>query len=504
MQARAVALDMLLAVTEEKKPSHTVAARELAKYPEMEKKERAFAKRLFSGTLERLLTLDFLIGHYSSTKVDKLRPLIKGILRMGFYQLYYMDVPPSAVCNEAVKLAKKRGFSGLSGYVNGVLRSAVRAPLSLAEAFAAMPEQKALSLAYSVPEWLVGEFLSWYGRERAERMFAAFLAPAGLTVRVNQSKCSVAQCRERLVQAGITVREGGLVPTALHLSGIESVQGLPGFAQGDFTVQDESSMLPVLCAGIAAGDYVIDCCAAPGGKALHAADVLRVREKEKEMPFCAREEGQRDMSGGRGGRGEEAVPVQATAGSFCPPGHPRNMPSLRKGKVSARDISDYKLAKIRENAGRCGFDNVEVMLFDAGQCREQDIGQADVVLADLPCSGLGIIGKKPDIKYNMTPEGLRELAALQRKILQAAVQYVKPGGVLVYSTCTVNPQENRGNAVWLSQSEGLVPEGLWDGLPEALAAAAGEDGYLQLLPEAGKWDGFFVARFRKKGGGNCG
>lgn len=491
MQARAVALDMLLAVTEEKKPSHIVAARELAKYPDMEKKERAFAKRLFSGTLERLLTLDFLLGHYSRTGTDKLKPTVKGILRMGFYQLYYMDVPPSAVCNEAVKLTKKRGFAGLSGFVNGILRNAVRNPISLSDAFAAMPEKKALSLTYSVPEWLAAAFLSWYGRERTEKMFASFLEPAGLTVRVNQSKCGVAQCRERFVQAGVSVQAGNFVPGALHLSGIESVQGLPGFAQGDFTVQDESSMLPVFCAGIAAGDYVIDCCAAPGGKALYAADVLIMREREIETPLYAQGERKRDTSRERERCGENAVSA------------PENAPVPRRGRVSARDISEYKLAKIRENAERCGFDNVEVMLFDAAECRRQDVLQADVVLADLPCSGLGIIGKKPDIKYNMTPEGLDELAVLQRKILRAAAQYVKPGGVLVYSTCTVNPRENRGNAVWLSESEGLVPEGLGRYLPEALAASVGEDGYLQLLPEAGKWDGFFVARFRKKGGENC-
>lgn len=467
MQARAVALDMLLAVTEEKKPSHTVAARELAKYPDMEKKERAFAKRLFSGTLERLLTLDFLIDHYSKTKADKLKPLIRGILRMGFYQLYYTDVPPFSVCNEAVKLAKKRGLSGLSGYVNGVLRTAAREPLSLADALAGMPEKKALSLAYSMPEWLVEAFLSWYGRERAGKVFAAFLQPSGLTVRVNRSNCGVQECKERLLREGIAVQGASFAPEALHLSGIESVQGLPGFARGDFLVQDESSMLPVLCAGIRPGMYVLDCCAAPGGKALHAADVLRVEER------AAREAGEC-------GQGASSSPCQ--------------------GKVSARDISDYKLSKIRENAARCGFDNIEVLLADAAKCRKEDLGRADVVLADLPCSGLGIIGKKPDIKYNMTPEGLGELAALQREILQIAAQYVKPGGVLIYSTCTVNPGENRENAAWLARTQGLIPEALTPYLPQRLCRGIDADGYLQLLPEEGKWDGFFVARFRKKAG----
>lgn len=471
MQARAVALDMLLAVTEEKKPSHTVAARELAKYPEMEKKERAFAKRLFTGTIERMLTLDFLIDRYSKTKTDKMKPVIRGILRMGMYQLYFMDVPPSAVCNEAVKLAKKRGFTGLSGFVNGVLRAAVREPVKLSEELLRLPETKALSLSYSMPEWLCASFLSWYGRERTERIFAAFLEPAGLTVRVNRSKCDTKTVRERFVQAGIAVRDGSFLPEALHLSGIDAVAGLPGFAEGDFAVQDESSMLPVLCAGIGAGAYVIDCCAAPGGKAMHAADVLREAEK--------------------------------TAAGMCGADAQKQCGVLKKGMVSARDVSDYKLLKIRENAARCGFDNIEELLFDATKLRAEDAERADVVLADLPCSGLGIIGKKPDIKYNMTPEGLKELAALQREILQNAAQYVKPGGVLIYSTCTVNPAENQENFGWIAEALGLVPESLNAYLPEALHSDTTRSGYLQLLPEAGTCDGFFVSRFRKKGGGSC-
>jgi 16S rRNA (cytosine967-C5)-methyltransferase len=455
MQARAVALDMLLLILEEKKPSHIVFARELSKYPEMEKKERAFARRLATGVIERQITLDFLIGHYSKTRVEKLKPMIREILRMGLYQLYYMEVPPSAACNEAVKLTKKRGLSGLSGYVNGVLRAAARDGLCLEKEFSSCGEEELLSLRYSIPRWLVEKFLSWYGREESERIFSAFFAPPTFTVRVNVSKGEVSSCREHLARAGILAREGEVFG-ALHLSGMETVMQLPGFDSGWFQVQDESSMLPVLCAGIKAGDYVIDCCAAPGGKTIQAADALLFAETGGGMAEC--------------------------------------------GMVSARDISDYKIAKIRENIARCGFENIGLLLFDAALLREEDVATADVVIADLPCSGLGIIGRKPDIKYNITPKDLEELSLLQRRILEVVTQYLKPGGVLIYSTCTLNPGENVNNFQFLCGFSDLEPESLDPYLPKPLCRDTTKKGYLQLLPEAGKWDGFFVSRFRKKGG----
>lgn len=455
MQARAVALDMLLAVSEEKKPSHQVFARELLKYPEMEKKERAFARRLAAGVIERRITLDFLIGRYSKIKVEKLKPIIREILRMGLYQIYYMEVPPSAACNEAVKLTKRRGLSGLSGYVNGVLRAAVREGLILEEIFSSFGEVEASFLRYSIPKWLVEKFFSWYGREKSEQIFATFFVPSTLTVRVNTSKTDISSYKEDLAREGILV-ECGEVSGALHLSGIETVMKLPGFTSGWFQVQDESSMLPVLCAGIKAGDYVIDCCAAPGGKTVQAADALLVAETGSRMAEC--------------------------------------------GLVSARDISDYKLAKVRENIARCGFKNIEPLLFDATLLREEDIGAADIVIADLPCSGLGIIGRKPDIKYNITPKDLEELSLLQRKILEVVMQYLKPGGVLIYSTCTLNPGENVNNFQFLSSFSDLEPESLDPYLPRSLCGDTTKKGYLQLLPKIGKWDGFFVSRFRRKGG----
>ncbi|MDE7299659.1 MAG: 16S rRNA (cytosine(967)-C(5))-methyltransferase [Lachnospiraceae bacterium] len=484
MNARELALTMLLQITEEKKLCHTVLARELGKYPGLDKRERAFAARLCEGVVERMLTLDYLISRCSSVKPEKQKPVVRNILRMGFYQLNYMEVPPSAVCNEAVKLAKKRGFAGLSGFVNGVLRAAARETDGLSAAVAGLEREERLSVLYSVPAWLVGRFLDWYGEESTERMFRAFLEEPALTARVNLSKCSADQCRQRLESEGLEVCGGVFVPEALRLSGIDSPGRIGALRDGFLQIQDESSMLPVLCAGIKPGDYVIDCCAAPGGKALQAADLL--------------------LRAGRNARaqGSQAEPPGADRPPLCAGQSAAAQESgvPLRGLVSARDISEYKLSKIRENISRCGFPNVEVLLWDACRLRQEDAGKADVVLADLPCSGLGIIARKPDIKYNASPEGLSELVRLQRRMLETAAKYVKPGGVLIYSTCTVNPEENRENAEWIERELGLEAQSLLPYLPEKMRAEEAllpeaERGRLQLLPEPGRTDGFFVSRF---------
>ena len=451
MDARELALAMLLEAVEEKSPSHTVLARNLGRNDKMDKRERAFATALFEGTLERLLTLDFMISCCSKVPIKKMKPVIRQILRMGFYQLSYMHVPPSAVCNEAVKLAKKRGLSGLSGFVNGVLRAAVRNPIDIEKETGGLSLKERLSVLYSMPEWLVERFIQWYGTARAKEMFQAFLEVPPLTVRVNRSKCSVKECTELLEAEKIKVSPGIFADMALRLNGVDSVERMEACQKGLVQVQDEASMLPVLWAGIEEKTfdgrcYIIDCCAAPGGKTLMAADEL-----------------------------------------------------LRHGQaglVSARDISAYKLEKIQENITRTGFTNIETLLWDACQVREQDNRAADIVLADLPCSGLGIIAKKPDIKYNITPEGISELVTLQKNMLRAAAQYVKPGGVLIYSTCTINPEENLENALWVQEELGLIKEAPKN-FPEISGSLSEKDFGVQLLPEVGGTDGFFVSRFRR-------
>ncbi len=446
MTARECALKMLLAVYKDKQFSHTVKSKYLDKLED--KRERALATRMFEGCIERSIELDYIINRFSKTPVKKMKPAIAAILRMTVYQLRFMDkIPDGAACNEAVKLAKKYGFTGLSGFVNGVARSIARAEeVTYPKKTKNLTEY--LSVTYSMPTILVEQMVRQHGEETAERIFAEFLSEQKpLSIRCMRHSTQVEELAMRLREAGITVEPGTYSEDALLLYGIDAPERLPMFSEGAFYIQDESSMQAVLAAGLTGNESVLDLCAAPGGKTVMAADIL--------------------MS-----RGD--------------------------GKVYSRDVSDGKVALIKENVQRCGLTNVSVSSKDATHFYKEDEERYDVVLADVPCSGLGIIGKKPDIKLFMNEEQQKELCILQKDILQNAVRYVKPGGVLIFSTCTLNTEENMGGYRFIKEQGTLEPESLEPYIAKDLWTDTTKDGYLQMLPGIHKTDGFFVARFRKK------
>lgn len=397
---RELALDILLLVTRDGVHCHLAIGQVLEKYQYLEKKSRAFISRLTQGTIERMIELDYVLDCYSKTPVKKMKPVIRCILRSGVYQLLYMDgVPASAACNEAVRLAGKRGFSGLRGFVNGVLRAISRAREAGAIIY---PDEKKepvryLSVRGSIPQWLVQQWIDSYGYAAAKSMCEASLMERPTAVRVNTGKCPVQKLREELAAAGVRAEPVEDCADALLLSGYDYLGSLPAFARGDFYVQDLSSMQVAQAAQVQPGWHVIDVCAAPGGKAIHVAQLL-------------------------GG----------------------------SGHVEARDLTDYKVDLILDNIDRCQVENMSAKVWDATVRDESAVGTADLVIADLPCSGLGVLHSKPDIKYNMSPEQMGELAALQRKILAVVADYVKPGGRLVYSTCTVNRAENEDNVAWFA------------------------------------------------------
>lgn len=397
---RELALDILLLVTRDGVHCHLAIGQVLEKYQYLEKKSRAFISRLTQGTIERMIELDYVLDCYSKTPVKKMKPVIRCILRSGVYQLLYMDgVPASAACNEAVRLAGKRGFSGLRGFVNGVLRAISRAREAGAIIY---PDEKKepvryLSVRGSIPQWLVQQWIDSYGYAAAKSMCEASLMERPTAVRVNTGKCPVQKLREELAAAGVRAEPVEDCADALLLSGYDYLGSLPAFERGDFYVQDLSSMQVAQAAQVQPGWHVIDVCAAPGGKAIHVAQLL-------------------------GG----------------------------SGHVEARDLTDYKVDLILDNIDRCQVENMSAKVWDATVRDESAVGTADLVIADLPCSGLGVLHSKPDIKYNMSPEQMGELAALQRKILAVVADYVKPGGRLVYSTCTVNRAENEDNAAWFA------------------------------------------------------
>lgn len=436
---RDICLEVLMEVAERGTYMHQVLGNVLNQYSYLDKRQRSFISRVSEGTLEYMLQLDAVINRYSKLQTEKMKPLIRNLLRMSVYQLLYMDnVPDAAVCNEAVGLAVKHRFGGLKGFVNGVLRTISREKEELMF--------DTLSERYSMPEWIVSMWEQQYGIEKTTCMLRAFLEPKKLTVRCNMTHNTVEELKEKLCAEGVTAVSAPYVHSALYISDFDMLYSLDTFRQGDFQVQDVSSMLVALAAQPKAGNTVIDVCAAPGGKALHVADMLH-----------------------------------------------------QTGHVIARDLTDYKTQLIEENAQRCGFENIDVQVWDASQLDETMEEQADIVLADLPCSGLGVIGKKADIKYRMTSEQMEKLQKLQRQILDKVYRYVKIGGTLIYSTCTVSCMENQENVRWLLDNYPLEPVSLEGCEGFEMEASTLQEGYVQLLPGVDQTDGFFIAKFRRVG-----
>ena len=448
---REIVLDLLIETLEKNKFSHLALRDKLERYNNLSKIDRNFITRLFEGTLERCLTLDAMISHLSKVRIEKIKPVIRNLLRMGLYQLFYMDqVPDFAVCNEAVKLSRKRGFSGLSGFVNGILRSAARTEDFISVLIKEKEPDERLSIFYSVPIWMVKQFLESFSPEEVTMLFESYYQEKPITIRVNNSKISTDNLEQLLKKQGVQVKKGKYLEEILYLEGFESVRDLAGFSEGYFQVQDESSALVSRVAALKPDDYVIDICAAPGGKTMHMADLLT-------------------LSGG-------------------------------KGKIEARDVSEVKLCLLRENLTRSGFSNVTAVVRDALSEISETEEKADVLLADLPCSGLGILSKKPDIKYNMNQEKMLDLVKLQRRILKNMDTALKPGGVLIFSTCTIHEEENQQNVKYLVEQMGFRTESLEPYLHPALWGQTAQQGYVQLLPHIHGTDGFFIARLVKDGG----
>lgn len=437
MENRGIVLDILSEVLDKGSFVHLVLNQALQKYQYLDKSDRAFITRVTEGTLEYLLQIDHIINKYSKTKTDKMKPLIRNLLRMSVYQILYMDrVPDSAVCNEAVKLAVKRRFTGLKGFVNGVLRTISREKASLVF--------DSPSLAYSIPQWMYDMWEKEYGSAKAEMIAASFLEDRPTWVRCNLSRALREAILNSLDSQGVMVKELDCLPSVLAISGYDHMEGLECFQNGWIQVQDATSAFVGELADPKEGDYIIDVCAAPGGKSLHLADKMK-----------------------------------------------------GTGMVEARDLSYQKTALIEENVARSGAANIKAVVWDALVPDEDAREKADIVIADLPCSGLGIIGKKPDIKYNMTMDKMRELSRLQRDILSVVWQYVKPGGTLVYSTCTIDPMENEGNAMWLSENFPLEPVDLSGRLGADFDEPSLKDGRIQFLPGIHPFDGFFISVFRR-------
>lgn len=442
---REMILEILLQI-EEGEHSHIAIRSALSKYQFLPRQERAFITRVCEGTLEYRIQIDYILDSFSKVTVDKMKPPIREILRSAVYQLRYMDsVPDSAVCNEAVKLTQRKGFYNLKPFVNGVLRTIAREMDQVK--FSSREENlvRSLSVEYSMPEQLVERWLEAYGEETTEKILKDFLEEKPLTVRCRTYLNSQEAIVKSLTDQGVKVEPAPYLPYACHISGFDHILALDAFINGKILVQDVSSMLVAEAADPQKGDYVIDVCAAPGGKSLHVGDKME---------------------------------------GF--------------GTVDARDVSQYKVNLIEENIRRTNSINVQAKVQDATIFDQESELLADIVLADVPCSGYGVIGKKPDIKYRVTPQKQEEIVILQRTILDRAANYVKPRGTLIFSTCTIAKEENEENMMWFLQNYPFKLESLDPCLPEELHSETTALGYLQLLPGVHKTDGFFIAKFRRK------
>ncbi|MCC8065737.1 MAG: 16S rRNA (cytosine(967)-C(5))-methyltransferase RsmB, partial [Clostridiales bacterium] len=426
---REIALGIMMEITEEEAYSHVVLRETLEKYQYLEKRDRAFITRVVEGTLEHMIQMDYIIEQFSNVPVYNMKPLIRNLLRLSVYQLKYMDsVPDSAVCNEAVKLAQKKGFYNLKGFVNGVLRNTAR---RLSQVRYPDPGQEPLhylSVKYSFPIWMLNKWVEQFGYETTEKICRDSHMSKGTIVRCNLALASVEEIMQELSTQGITVKRHPWLDYALEISNYNYIGAVSAFRKGWIQVQDISSMLVAEIAAPNWGDYCIDVCAAPGGKSLHIADKL-----------------------------------------------------MGSGYVEARDVSERKVQMMQENIERSEAINIRAMRMDATVLDEESRGKADIVLADVPCSGLGVIRKKQDIKYKMSEKQQQDIIQLQRQILSTVQEYVRPGGTLIYSTCTVGADENQYNIKWFLENYPFRLESIDPYICDELKSRTPAGGYIQLI-----------------------
>lgn len=394
-------------------------------------KDAPLLTALFYGTVERRLTLDYAIGVLAKRDVESLSLHTRNLLRLGLYQIYFMNIPAHAATDKTVSLGENKGERSL---VNAVLRHAASTPLPLP------PKERTarhLSVKHSFPLSTVRLFLSLYGDAETEALLSAFNTVSPLTLTVNGAKTTRGDYLSLLRAEGFSAEATVYAKRSIRLSSSVSPEKLPHFADGYFLVQDEASSLAAEALGAERGDLIVDVCSAPGGKILSAASSI------------------------------------AGEGSFY-----------------AFDLHESKLSLIRDSAERLGI-SVKVAACDATRGDPSLFGMADKVICDVPCSGLGVLGKKPDLRYREKSE---ELAPLGLAILNTSANYVKTGGVLLYSTCTLVPEENEKNVeAFLDEHPDFVAEDF------AFAGGLGsENGMLTLLPHRHATDGFFMAKLRKK------
>ncbi|SFD86531.1 16S rRNA (cytosine967-C5)-methyltransferase [Bacillus sp. OV194] len=443
---RNTAVEVLLKIEQNQAYSNLLLNQSIKK-ANLSQKDVGLLTELVYGTVQRKNTLDYLLEPFVAKGLKKLEKWVLVLLRMSLYQMVYLDkIPDHAIINEAVEIAKKRGHKGISGMVNGVLRRIQRE--GTADLSELTHDEERLALQYSMPEWLVQRWITQYGLDNAEKMCAANMEPAPVTGRVNSMRSSREKVLQSLHAEGIEGSNGGLSPDAIKLKK-GSLSHSSAFKEGYVTIQDESSMLVARALNPSSNEKILDACAAPGGKTTHIAELLN-----------------------------------------------------NTGEVTALDLHPHKVKLIQEQAERLGLTNIKTEALDSRKAGEKfSVSSFDRILVDAPCSGFGVIRKKPDIKWSKKEEDIHRIAEIQMQILDKVAELLKPGGTLLYSTCTVDKEENDEIADAFLKHH---PDFEWDKsfnerLPETLQPyLKPAEAQVQILPHYFNSDGFYLACFKKK------
>lgn len=440
MNVREIAFHSLVTICKDEGYSNIVVSQTIQKKG-LTDRDRRFYTELVYGTLRHSNYLDWIISQISSRKLAKLDPVCLAIIRLGLYQIFGMTkVPESAACNEAVKLATRFGNKGMAKFVNAMLRNSIRRRQEFTIPTLEENALLHLALTYHQQEWLINMWMKAYGLKDTIALCQYFDRIPDLCLRTNTSRISRDALLKKLAEQGIQARKSQYAPEGIYLSDIPNINGLMVLKEGLAIIQDEPSQLVAHVVDPQPHEVILDVCAAPGGKTTHLA---------------------------------------ALGGPTC--------------TVYGGDIYEHKLKLIETNASRLGLSNVRTILQNACTIGKSYAGKADRVLVDAPCSGLGILRHKIDLRWRKKPSDLKVLPPLQRRILESASQCVKPGGILVYSTCTIQDEENI-----------QIVNGFLKNHPEFTLENAvpfchthHEGPCVQLLPQHDELDGFFIARMRR-------
>jgi 16S rRNA (cytosine967-C5)-methyltransferase len=418
----------------------------LKKHPDLDVRDRALATELVYGVLRWQGRLDWVIDRYARIAPGRMALPVRVLLRLAVYQLLFLDrVPEAAAVHEAVELAKTSQPQHVVRFVNGVLRSIAREREVLKIAVPEGSPTEKLAVRYAYPAWVVERWLGELGHEETEALCQASNQVAPTTIRVNTLKTTPAALAAALGEPGISVEPGRFAPEALHLKGIRmDLSSLPQYGAGEFQVQDEASQLVARLVGPKPGERVLDACAGMGVKTTHLAQLMENR-----------------------------------------------------GKIVAMDNQGWKLSRLMENAGRLRISCLDPV---EGDLRRGGLpgGEFDRVLVDAPCTGLGVLRRNPDIKWRVGPKDLRRLHLLQVEILGQAARLVRPGGILVYATCTITPEENEGTVVAFLGAHGdFRREDAMPVLPPSCGEVVDGSGSLKTWPHRHGVDGFFAVRLRR-------